>query len=214
MSHTASLIRLIDTARLHLPGALEGVLRMELFNVTKKFLQRTNAWQDTVTIDVIPAVYDYPLPASQNGAFINRLIWLEGPRSNVNDPDSGPPRDGFMTTPGFGQETLRIPNPPGANEVWYAHVAMCIADPTDADGVAYAPEWIYDKYQDVLLDGLLERMMAQPAKPYSNTQGVLLHGRRFQSGMSTARAEAAHRFTFGGNSWRYPRPYRASSQRY
>lgn len=213
MTHTSSLVRLIDTSRMHLPSALEGAMRLELFNVLKAFLQRTDVWQDEITVDAEPSTYDYPIAGNQTGAFINRLIWLEGPRSDPTIPESGSPVAGILMTPGVGQETLRVASPPNTNETWYAHVALTPADPTDSDGIPFVPEWILDKYHHVLLEGLLERMMTHPAKPYSNAQGAMLHGRRFQSGMSQARAEVAHKFTFGGNSWRFPRTYRSRSQR-
>lgn len=214
MTHASSLIRLMDTARLHLPSALEGTMRLELFNVLKEFLQRTNIWQDELDVDVLPATYDYPLSVNQAGTFINRLLWLEGARSDTTIPESGPRRDGILLTPGAGVETLRIASPPSTNETWYAHVALSVADPTDSDGIPYIPDWIMDKYHAVLLEGLLERMMAQPAKPYSNVQGVALHGRRFKDGIATARAEAMHKFTYGSNSWAFPRSFRSDSQRF
>jgi len=212
---TATIIRLCDTARVSLPGALDGQIRMSLFAAIKEFTQRSNVWQDVIGITVNPNVWDYAVAAEAN-ALINRLLWLEGIRStnNLTQVGSGSSRAGQLTLPGSLRVGLRILSPPSTSELWYAHVAYTIADPTNAEGLPTIPDWIIDKYSDALLSGVLSRMMSAPSKPYSNLKLASYHQGQFRKGMNLARAEVSNGNVFDQNSWRYPRTFRMRSQRY
>ena len=205
------VVRLMDSARIQLPGALQGAMNLAFFDVLKHFLQRTNAWQDEITFSATPSVWDYALTPNQT-ATINRLLWVEGARATTQDA-SGPIQNGYLTQPGQAAN-LRIATPPSSAETWYAHVAYSVADPTGGEGVPSVPDWLIEKYQDVLQEGLLERMMIQPAKPYANAQGAMLHGRRYRQGAILARAEVKHGFVSGANNWTFPQTYKTRTQRY
>lgn len=70
-----AITRIIDTARIHAPGALDGVLRIELFNTVKDFFNHTDAWQERLPIFVESGVHHYELVSGDRG-FINRLMSL------------------------------------------------------------------------------------------------------------------------------------------
>ena len=60
MSST-NLVRLQDMARIAAPGALDGMIRMETFNVLKEFFQRTDAWLFEMPVYIVPQINDYQL---------------------------------------------------------------------------------------------------------------------------------------------------------
>jgi hypothetical protein len=119
-----------------------------------------------------------------------------------------------MSEAGTGDTILRFLVPVNATETWRAHVSYVVTDPTDEVGMPQAPGWIYDRYERTFVEGLISRMMEQPAKPYSNEKGAILHGRRFQNGMSQARAEVQHMFVRSANVWSFPQSFRTDSQRF
>jgi hypothetical protein len=197
--------RILDSARARLPGALDGSMQLELFNVLKEFTQRTNLWLEDIAITTATGQRDYDLSPSSPSAVVNRLLWLEGA--------TGVPVHAHLTNLGGPFMTLRLATAPSASEDWTAHVALAVGDPTDGSGLPRVPDWIVTKYQLGLLDGLLARMMSQPAKPYSSPMADL-HMRNFNKAMTLARSEAAHGQVYSGQAWRYPGPMNRSTQRY
>lgn len=209
---TPAVARIIDTARLQAPGALEGILRLEFFNALKEFLQRTDAWREDVTIPVQANWPTYELPAFSQ-ALVNRLMWLEG---QVNANPSGPPQYGPQRTGWLeqaGQIALLKIDPPSSNETWTAHIALTVCDPTDSEGLPSLPAWIVEKYHDYLASGVLARLCAHPGKPYSNQQIAMLHGRRFSEGVSLAKKEARQGHLFDGQRWGFPQTFASFSQK-
>jgi hypothetical protein len=63
---------------------------------------------------------------------------------------------------------------------------------------------LFAQWFEVILDGTLFRLYAQPSKPFSNAQLAMYHGKRFRAGMARARilAEKLHAGT--GPTWAYP----------
>ena len=55
-----------------------------------------------------------------------------------------------------------------------------------------------------LLDGLVGRMMSQPAKPYTNPALGLNHLRKFRNAISFAGTESVRRNVANSQAWRFP----------
>ena len=53
-------------------------------------------------------------------------------------------------------------------------------------------------------EGVLGRMTAQPAKPYSSPAQALFHARRFRALMADARNVVAQKNVYDGQTWRFP----------
>ena len=277
-----SIMRILDTARVHAPGALDGALRMEFFNTLKDFLRVTCLWQEFLTVYVATDAYDYDLVTASRGvihmlmslgkiqiggsgytqggdvnldanndvsiglpgvgSFAGALVTNPGNAAGgdfTNDQNSDfavtaseapsalgytpaqwsralaskSPRRGALIASGAQDAILRIYDLPNAAELWIAEVALTITDPIDGEGIPYAPDWIIQKYQDALTDGLLSRVMVHPAKPYSNKEGAAFHGRRYMNGTTSGKADARRGSTFGGQRWAYPTGFRTFSQR-
>ena len=212
--NNSSLVRIIDGARVRLTGALDGTIRMELFSVAKEFFQRSNIWREEIPFIVVPGVDSYELNGEHRG-LVNRLLWVEGARQ---PPGSGLVHPGpmkFAVLPRTGGLTavVKIRDNPSQNELWYAHVALTVADPTDRLGLPFMPDWIVEKYSSTLTDGVVARLAAYPNKPFSNRALAAYHGREFRNGTNLAKNEAAHGNVFGGQAWSFPQGFRSRNQK-
>lgn len=189
--------RLMDSARVRLPSAMEGVLKLELFQVLKEFTQRSNVWQETIGFEVSPEEVDYEL-TPENDAAINRLIYV----TPADTPTVAIPAT--MSTPGV----VRLLRMPSEAQLLSAVVALTVIDPTDEAGFPQFPEGLLEKYFSGILDGVLSRMMSQPAKPYSSEKSAAVHGFRFRQATNLAKREAQAGNTFRVQTWRFPQTMR------
>lgn len=199
----ADMNRLMDNARVKLPGALDNVIQLELFSVLDEFFQSTNIWIEDIEFAVTPTndtylenpdAYTYELHVLDGGT-INRLIGV------VNS-------DGFaqaasMPTPGY----VVLAYSPNQNDTYTARVAKTVTDPVTRDGYPVFPDWVIGKYGSDFLDGVVGRMMGQIAKPYSSPQVAMIHLRRFQQAIGKARAETMHGNVYRGQNWRFPQSF-------
>jgi hypothetical protein len=190
-----TLDRLMSNVSTHLPGATPAVIQLELFNVLSDFFQNSNIWQEDIPFavraaDTVPTTY---YVEQESLASIVRLLWMVD--------SSSLPKFGTMATPG----EIVLLNQPSQDDTYTATVALTINDPVGADGFPEFPDWIVNKYSTGLIDGVVGRMMAQPAKPYTNMQLAGVRTRSFRSCVATAKAEALHMNVNNAQSWRFPR---------
>lgn len=207
---TVSINRILDGVRVQTPGCLDGTLRMELFNVTKEFCQRSDIWRESVHIHIQPNIHEYTIH-SQDRALINRLLAVEGSHRTTGSDKHlfGVPRvpqEGYLDIAGENA-ILRIPRPPSEKEEWQAHISLAPIDPTDSEGLPRLPNYIVEKYQDSIQSGLLSRLMMYPGKPYSSPQMAQFHGRRFYTGVNLAKKEARQGFQLAGQRWVFPQQF-------
>ncbi|MCK1742180.1 hypothetical protein IVA80_15250 [Bradyrhizobium sp. 139] len=189
------LDRLMSNARTHLPGATDPVLQLELFNVLNDFFQVSNIWQEDIAFPVLAtdaAGTTYPVAPVALAAIVRFMWMLDG---------SGRPAYGTMATPG----EIQLLRQPSQDDTYTVTVALTVNDPAGVDGFPEFPEWVAAKYSTGLVDGVLGRMMAQPAKPYSNMALAGLRTKSFKACVSQAKAEALHKNVNNGQSWRFPR---------
>ena len=232
MTQSTNMVRLQDSVRVAVPGALDGMIRMALFDVLKEFFQRSNAWLFELPVYITPPLNDYQLNPCQN-VVVNRLIALgrpqtpppsagmvinyapmypqqfmtsvEGGTTNEGqNPLFRSHRAGVLLNAGAKMPILRILQNPGAPETWIATVALTPCDPTDNEGFVEPPEWVLEKYLRYIASGVASALMLQPGKSYSSVQGAQFHGRKFNEGVGLARTEVKNLFTYGGQAWRFP----------
>jgi hypothetical protein len=189
--------RLMDNARVNLPGALDGALQTEFFNVINDFLEKSNLWTEDIAFPVTSVnVRGTTTEITPSAGAINRLMY-------VLDGD-GCQRRMTMSEPGV----LLFVDVPNVAATWVARVAKTVIDPIPTSGrlagFPQAPGWILTKYNNGLLSGLMGNMMAQVSKPYTNPKLSLLHMRKYGQALSHARAEARHQNLFSGQTWRFP----------
>ena len=188
------LSKLMDRARVSLPGARDNLIQLELFATVDEFFKLTNCWYEDVDFGVVSGTRSY-LVTPTGVAKIVRLIGV------VNSDER--PQWAVMPTPG----EIQLSTDPSVAQIFTARLALTISDPVMRDGYPEFPQWAYDKHSETVLSGLLGRMMSQPAKPYTNMQLSVYHMRRFRDGIARAKVEAMHQNVYRAQSWRFPQTF-------
>lgn len=227
--------RIIDSVRMTCPGALDGVINMALFDTEKEFFARSDCWLFQLVVPIVAASNDYILETGQP-VVVNRLMQVMRPSvpppwppqylpmcppqylmmwdtygeygtNEAINPDFWVPRNAILLNAGIRCPIMRIRWNPMSNEWWVVTLALNLSDPTDSEGLPIAPDWLLDKYYDYLCSGVKSRLMLQPGKGYSSTQGAAFHGRKYNEGIGLARTEARHTFGYSNQRWSFPQGY-------
>lgn len=209
MALDPAVARLMENARSRLPGATDTLIQYELFNVMDDFFKGSNTWQEDIDIQVPgldPVGTIYELTPS-GPSIIDKLMWVFSvpPTSTIG---RGCQIGSAMSTPGELTLTLQ----PSSPVTYRATVALTVQDPTTRDGYVTFPAWVLAKYRAVILDGLLGKMMSQPQKPWSNTQLAVLHMRKFNTKVASARVEMTRNNKYRQQAWMFP-GFASGSQR-
>jgi hypothetical protein len=202
--HDRDFERLMNQARVKLPGASESGLKGELFDVINEFFDVTNAWFEWMPIQIVPNLQLYAVNP-QKGGMIIRLVCIFDPNKVIL-----PAHMAEIEPPG-AKIFLTWPQ----NIVMTAH-AMFIKNivlPNTKDEIPDAPSWLLPMYERYILAGLLGAMMAQPTKGYTNMAQSQYHLKRFRDGMAMVKTAVARSNLVGGQSWRFPSQFRSNSQR-
>jgi hypothetical protein len=194
--------RLMDNARVKLPGAIDDALRLELFSVLKEFFQESNIWEEDIPFEVAVTTLSR---VTDPEAFTYEIVPTEGMITRlVNVKDSGGyPVHATMTTPG----QIVLTTSPNNAQTYTATVTKTVSDPVTRQGYPVFPNWVLQRYFNEILDGLLGAMMGQIAKPYSSPQMAKYHLGRFGRGISRAGNEASHGNIIGAQAWRFPQSF-------
>lgn len=235
---STNMARLNDMVRMTCGGALDGVIRMEIYNTLKEFFQRTDAWLLEIPVYIVAKTNDYQLGTGQN-AVVNRLMGLDRPSNpavyaglselpylpmcpeqflstagyglteEAQDPLFRTQRAGALLNAGEKCPILRIRDNPDTDEMWIATLAMTPCDPVDSDGFATPPNWVLEKYLSYLANGVNSRLMLQPGKPYSSLSGAQYNGRMYNQGVGLCRTEVRRMFGYATQRWSFPQGWNA-----
>jgi hypothetical protein len=186
--------RLMNNLRVRLPGALDGAIQMEMFNViddmcrTVDFIftvSQTNLVVNTSTYYVTPPVGTVPISfyklAHETYPMTRAFVSPDEGSFTLLDPVTAE----HAATPVAIKMTF-APDPAAAPEQW-------------------VPEFFWGRGYAVILNGVLAAMMASPAKPYSNTQLALFHARKYRHGKSGIKIINTTGNAPEGHSWQFPR---------
>lgn len=198
----ADMNRLMDHARIRLPGALDAAIQIELFAALREFFGSSNCWYEDIAFAVTPTTQDY---YANPAAFTYTITPTDGTITRllgVRD-SAGRQISAMMPTPG----EVVIYRAPSQAETYTARVALTVTDPTTGAGYPVFPDWVMAKYGGEILDGVLGRMMSQIAKPYSNPTVAMVHLRKFKQGISKAKVEASHANVYRGQNWTFPQTF-------
>lgn len=87
---STNIARLNDKVRLTCAGALDGIIRNEMYDTLKEFFQRSDAWLLEIPVFIEPSTNDYQIDTHQN-VVVNRLMMLQRPRSPPPPVGEWPP---------------------------------------------------------------------------------------------------------------------------
>lgn len=206
---SASMNRLMDNSRVRLPGAIDTTIYAEMFSVVKEFCSDSNVWQQQFEFDAIartttpsqaPDDYTYTL-YPPTGAKIVRII-------GVVDPNDAPVRASLVEP-----DAVFLERAVNADATMRVLAVLTVTDPVARSGEPMAPDWLIEEFNDVLLDGILARMMSQAAKPYSSPATGAFHYGMFRSGVSRARIDVGRGNVYGRQNWSFPRSFIHHSRR-
>jgi len=187
--------RLMNNLRIRLPGAIDDAIKLEVYNTLNDFFQGSNIWREDLDIAITSGETYYDLLPTGPCNLV-RLIGV------VNSDNLKVDALIDLIT-----RQLVLALEPTSADTYTAQVVLTVADPLDRDSYPVFPEWVLDLYMNDITDGVLGRMMSQPAKPYSNTQLAAFHTRSFQSAIATARVESNRRYAYGAQRWRFPQAF-------
>lgn len=191
----ADVLRLVTNAQIRLPGATVSTVQQELFMVADEFFKESNVWREDIEFSVSandPQGTVYEVTPTGN-VVIDKLMWMR-------NTDGGGRIFGQMSVPG----EITLASYPSSPARYIATVALTVSDPTQRDGYVSFPDWVLAKYRGVFLNGILGKMMSQPAKPYTNTQLSVYYIKLFNSGKSAARVDAQRANVFRTQAWNFP----------
>jgi hypothetical protein len=195
MSVESALERIMKNARVHLPGALDSAIQLELFNVLDEFLKTSQIWREEVSFTVRPDRLTYDVESEDETALVVDLL-------EVKNSDGIPVR-ATMPVP----EELTLGNLPQEVTTYTATVSLTVSDPVTTDNYPRCPEWILTRHTQGIVDGIIARLMSQPAKPYTSERLATYHLRRFRDAMAVARVQANHANLHDGQAWTFPQNF-------
>ena len=198
----ADMNRLMDHARIRLPGALDAAIQMELFVVLKEFFSGSNCWYEDIAFTANPTDSDV---WADPDAYTYDLIPCDGTITRLIHVVDGSGRTIKASMPHPG--TLLLAYAPSEPETYTARVALTVVDPVTREGYPQFPDWLLHRYFEDILDGLLGRMMSQLAKPYSAPQVAAVHLRKFKQAIQKAKVEASRQNVYGAQNWRFPKGF-------
>lgn len=193
---SADISRLMSNLRIHLPGAVDGSIKLELYNALNKFFQGSNSWREDIEVDVTSGVQNYDLIPSGPCAIVRLMGVVDGNQNPV------------AATLDVETRELVFTDPISSSSTYTAQVALTIAEPLDREGYPVFPDWLLNLYSTEIISGVLSRMLMQPAKPYSNLPLSEFHGATFRSAIAKARSRANRKYTYRAQAWNFPRQFR------
>lgn len=200
----------IEAAAPQIAGAPLVTLRHEWLMSAREFFTRSTAWRETLDpISIVALTDEYVLVSPVADSAINYV-------HQVSIPDRYLSPSGHHPVVLANQESetpTQFSNPvPGTVKLWpmpsenidFMTVEASLYPTADT---VVLPDYIGQQFFEVLLDGMLGRIMNYKNKPYSNPEGAAYHLSRFRSGMARVRANALHGLNESTNNWAYPRGF-------
>lgn len=196
--------RLMNQARIELPGASEGGLRGVLWDVINEFFADSNSWTEPIALTLNANTTVYTISPSQGGMILRLVAIID--QNFIAYP-------AFLSSLAPPSAVITLVWPQNINIAVTAYTVKNIILPNTREEIPDAPNWLFPVYGRAVLEGLLGRMMNQPSKSYSNDAKAVYHLKRFRDHIQVARVAAERGNLLGGQSWRFPQNFRSQSQR-
>lgn len=204
--------QMMNQARVTLVGSSDAGLKGAFYDVCSEFLNDSSSWTQDVQINAIPTRRNYPLQVAEGQVI--RLVGVstpptpDGQASNSTTVPAGVFIAALMPDVG----TVQLAIAPIAATTYVATVVTNVALPTDKNAIPIGPDWLLPVWHVGLLDGLLGKLMMQPAKSYSDKVTGAYHLKRFRDAIARARVSKLRASTNGAQAWRFPQQFRSDSQ--
>jgi hypothetical protein len=206
MSHISQSIWLKDILP-RTPGIVRSVAKREFTLACREFYRRSAVWRDTIdNVFWVPETYAYSAESPDSAAEISQILAVEVNGLPLNAVVSRPAAIRSTGTPLVWYPSSHDPHD---FEIWptadqYDDTVVVRAALIPLVGSTSLPHMASVRHYDALLDGVLGRLYAHPAKAYSNPTLAEYHLKRFNAAISAAAAEAKQG-SFVGQNWTYPR---------
>ncbi len=191
MTTTDEITRLLRNIRVDVPGALDDVIKLKLFDAVSDFMERslTGYEEDTFTTVADQTEYD----VSVTGPYqITRLLSLADAVGNEVSAT--------MDVPGV----VKLTTAPAGGNVYTYTLGIKPIDPVDSDGIVQCPDWIIQRYRGVIEAGVKGMLFSMPSKPYSNERLAIYHMRVFNAGIGSARVDVTKGNRYRSQQWTFP----------
>lgn len=158
----------------------------------------------------VPSAQSDGITSSSLGTLLPELTFPDGDAEFAFSESDIIGTSGPFTYAIFRPDYISITVPPSPDQLNFPlKVVMALSiskDNLELDaGDWQLPDWMYDMYFQDWLDGVLAKLYAMPAKPWSNKELTILHGKKFRAAMGQRKQEANRGFTYGQPGWRFPR---------
>jgi hypothetical protein len=193
--------RLFQQLRVSLPGAVDEVITEELWEVLNDICRDGLVWRETLDVTLVAGDIDYSVGV--DGAEIVKVFSVHHETMDINN-----------VIYEFGTVVFveGVPTATDALTPMKLVVALVPALTPGVDVEAWIPSDLWTLLHQALLAGVKARMMAHPAKPYSNPQMAVFHLREYRGlkAVEKRRAEVGNRQ--GAQTWVFP-PFAVRSVR-
>lgn len=186
--------RLMDNLRVKLPGAIDPLIKTELWNTLNDACREGHLWRETIDVPLVEGEVAYEVAPA--GAEVVHVYGVSHATLDV----TGTVYDNGMVvlrnrTPLFSDTTTPL----------FVDAALTPSLDAGADIENLIPADMWSTHHNMLVDGVIGRMMGQVAKPYSNPALAAYHLRSYRSQMVEARRRIKTGGIPGAQTWRYPR---------
>jgi hypothetical protein len=186
--------RLYDNVQILLPAITLPVINLELWNTVQEFCIRSTYFRSLIHWQMAPGVSSVDFNPFSASMMVVWVLWQHGLTNwQVNPP----------------AQLVDFLKPTGGR----TGEAMVALRPISFDEVKLnaMPE-LFTTWYETMLDGVLGRLYAAPAKPWSAPPLAQYHGSRFRMGINRAR-DIAERLHSNQQSPRRAYPYFAHGRR-
>lgn len=189
------------------PGLVRKVAARELVLTAREFFERSAAWRVMIGPKDLRAVKRrYSLSPYDAYTDVVQVLGVEFNTCPLRKMVRQPAEFRSATTPSHywleSPDTVRLwPQPTQNDDESLTFYVALTPKPT----VSHLPRIAQTHFYDALFDGMLGRVYAHPAKPYTNPTLGQYHLNRFRAAIGHYAAQAKQGFSPGAQTWSYPR---------
>jgi len=192
------------------PGVHRTVMKRQLILAAREFFEQSWAWrQEQGPISLITNQQTYMLSPFNSTTDVVGVVgaWVNGNPLNplANQPPPSQNGQPFSDTPGGfwcpRPDIVAVYPIPNITSVPQNLTVLCALRPKLS--VTQVPKIAVTDFYEAILNGVLYRLLNQPAKPYSNPALAAYFETRFRKDIGVYAGKAKKGFA-GGASWHFP----------